>query len=103
MAFVVTENCQSCRFTHCVSVCPAGCFHRDEQMVYIDPESCIDCGACAPECPVDAIWNEYELPQNLQKWSEINRDKASKAARLEQQIAPLPTAEARRRELGFAK
>ena len=55
MPFVVTDNCVGCRFTYCVSVCPVDCFHGDEQMLYIDPGVCIDCGACEPQCPVHAI------------------------------------------------
>ena len=52
MAYVVTDNCVDCRFTQCVAVCPVQCFHVDETMVYIDPESCIDCAGCVAACPV---------------------------------------------------
>ncbi|MCA9705965.1 MAG: 4Fe-4S binding protein [Myxococcales bacterium] len=51
MTFVVTSNCQRCRFTDCVSVCPVECFHGDDTMLYIDPDECIDCGACVPARP----------------------------------------------------
>jgi ferredoxin len=103
MAFVVTENCRDCRFTHCIAVCPAGCFHMDEKMVYIDPDDCIDCGACVPECPVDAIWNERELPPELAKWADLNRAMVAKLPRQEAPVPPLPSADARRMELGFSK
>ena len=55
MPYVVTDYCQKCRFSDCVSVCPVDCFHGDDEMLYIDPNACIDCGACEPECPVEAI------------------------------------------------
>ncbi|MFZ0650053.1 MAG: 4Fe-4S binding protein, partial [Pseudolabrys sp.] len=54
MPHVVTDNCHLCRFTDCVAVCPVECFHSDEERTYIDPDVCIDCGACIPACPVHA-------------------------------------------------
>ena len=63
MTYVVTDNCQKCRFTDCVTVCPVDCFHGDKEMLYIDPDECIDCGACVPECPVDAIFPDDEVPE----------------------------------------
>lgn len=74
MTFVVTDNCKGCRFTDCVAVCPVECFHGDDEMLYIDPEECIDCGACAPECPVDAIFDENELPGQWASYLERNAD-----------------------------
>ncbi|MGH8473216.1 MAG: indolepyruvate ferredoxin oxidoreductase subunit alpha, partial [Gammaproteobacteria bacterium] len=56
MTTIVTDNCLLCRFTDCVTVCPVNCFHGDDEMLYIDPEVCIDCSACVPECPVHAIY-----------------------------------------------
>ena len=55
MTTVVTDNCRGCRFTDCVSVCPVEAFHVDDEMLYINPDVCIDCSACVPECPVEAI------------------------------------------------
>ena len=55
MTTVVTDNCRGCRFTDCVSVCPVEAFHMDDEMLYINPDVCIDCSACVPECPVEAI------------------------------------------------
>ena len=69
MTFVVTDNCQRCRFTDCVAVCPVDCFHGDDEMLYIDPNECIDCGACKPECPIDAI---VDAPEKDQYWAQIN-------------------------------
>jgi ferredoxin len=75
MTFVVTDNCQRCRFTDCVTVCPVACFHGDSEMLYIDNETCIDCGACVPVCPVHAIFEEYDLPEEQQKWIAINAER----------------------------
>jgi ferredoxin len=101
MAFVVTENCQRCRFTDCVAVCPVDCFHGDAEMLYIDPQECIDCGACVPECPVEAIYDESQLPDALSEWTKLNAERASKLPVVNQTGTPLPTADARKKELGF--
>lgn len=101
MTFVVTENCERCRFTDCVAVCPVECFHGDDNMLYIDPDECIDCGACVPECPVEAIFDETELPEELMKWVEINAKRSPSLPVISETAEPLPTAEARRKELGF--
>ena len=63
MAIVVTDNCRLCRFTECVAVCPVACFHADEEMVYIDNDTCIDCMACIPVCPVKAVVAEDDLAE----------------------------------------
>jgi ferredoxin len=101
MAFVVTENCQRCRFTDCVAVCPVDCFHGDDEMLYIDPEECIDCGACVPECPVEAIFDEAQLPDHLRDWVKINVERAAKLPVINDTQEPLPTAAERKKELGF--
>jgi ferredoxin len=75
MAFVVTEKCIKCRYTDCVEVCPVDCFYEGENMLVINPDECIDCGVCEPECPIDAI--EPESEDNI-KWLEINREYAEK-------------------------
>ena len=62
MPHIVTDKCQSCRFTDCVTTCPVACFHGDGQMLYIDNVQCVDCGACVPACPVHAIYEQTELP-----------------------------------------
>ena len=72
MTFVVTDNCKGCRFTDCVAVCPVDCFHGDGEMLYIDPGECIDCGACVPECPVEAIFDESQLPDDKKDWIKLN-------------------------------
>lgn len=72
MAFVVTENCIRCKYTDCVEVCPVDCFHEGPNMLVINPEECIDCNLCVPECPVDAIYPDEELPEGQKEFIEIN-------------------------------
>ena len=72
MTFVVTSNCNGCRFTDCVAVCPVECFHGDDKMLYIDPDECIDCGACVPACPVEAIFSLDETPQKWARFIDLN-------------------------------
>ena len=72
MPFVVTESCIRCKYTDCVDVCPAECFYEGATMLVIDPDECIDCGLCEPECPVAAILPD-SYPES-ERWVEINRD-----------------------------
>jgi ferredoxin len=101
MTFVVTDNCKNCRFTDCVAVCPVDCFHGDDDMLYIDPNECIDCGACVPECPVEAIYDEAQLPDGLNSWIKVNADKAPNLPVVNAKGDPLPGAEERKAKLGF--
>lgn len=105
MAHVVTGNCQKCMYTDCVAVCPVDCFYTSEedQMLFIHPDECIDCGACIPECPVEAIYAEDEVPDDMQSWIADNAEKCE-AGNLEQiteKQDELPTAEEKRKELGL--
>lgn len=72
MTFVVTENCIKCRYTDCVEVCPVDCFHEGPNFLVIDPEECIDCALCVPECPAEAIKAEDDLAAEEQQFLEIN-------------------------------
>ncbi len=101
MTYVVIDNCNKCRFTDCVVVCPVDCFHAAEDMLYVDPDECIDCGACVPECPVEAIYPEDELPEDKQKWTAINAEKAPDLPVITEKQDPLSTAEEHKKELGF--
>ncbi len=76
MAMVVTEPCLGCKYTDCVVVCPCDCFHEGTDMLYIDPEHCIDCEACIPECPVEAIFHENNVPAKWSNYIELNRQKS---------------------------
>ena len=67
MAYVVAEPCVKCEYTDCVDVCPVDCFTEGVNFLAINPDECIDCGACVPECPTEAIFEETEVPE---KWAE---------------------------------
>ncbi len=78
MAHVVTEPCLGCKHTTCVEVCPVDCFHEGDRMLYIDPYECIDCGACIPVCPTEAIFHEDDVPEKWQDYIRINAEEAPK-------------------------
>ncbi len=101
MTTVVTDNCKDCRYTDCVLVCPVACFHGDDEMLYIDNNVCIDCAACIPECPVEAIYEEDDLPEDKKIWIEINAERAPNLPIVEDKQEPLPTAEQRKADLGY--
>ena len=103
MPYIVTENCERCRFTECVEVCPVDCFWGDKVMLYIDPDTCIDCGACEPVCPVQAIYPLEEMPADQEKWTQINEDKcaASDLENVTEMSDAYPGADERKTELGF--
>jgi ferredoxin len=75
MTYVVTEACIKCKYTDCVDVCPVDCFYEGENMLVINPDECIDCGVCEPECPVEAIKSDQDVEV---KWLNLNKDYASK-------------------------
>jgi ferredoxin len=72
MTFVVTENCIRCKYTDCVEVCPVDCFREGPNMLVIDPDECIDCALCEPECPINAIVSEDDLPQAQAEFLTLN-------------------------------
>jgi ferredoxin len=74
VTFVVTENCNKCKYMDCVEVCPVDCFHEGPNMLVIDPEECIDCTLCEPECPVEAIFADDELPESQEPFLKLNED-----------------------------
>lgn len=74
MTFVVTEACIKCKLTDCVEVCPVDCFHEGPNFLVIDPDECIDCTLCEPECPVEAIYSEDELPPGQEQFLQINAE-----------------------------
>lgn len=78
MAFVVTDKCINCKFTDCVEVCPVDCFHEGPNMLVINPDECIDCALCEPECPAQAITSEDELSEKEQVFKEINEKYSTK-------------------------
>ncbi len=72
MTFVVTENCIRCKYTDCVEVCPVDCFREGPNMLSIDPDECIDCALCEPECPVNAIVSEDDLQSSQAEFLTLN-------------------------------
>jgi ferredoxin len=78
MAFVVTESCIKCKYMDCVEVCPVDCFHEGPNFLVIDPDECIDCTLCEPECPVEAIFSEEEIPDGQESFLKLNAELAKK-------------------------
>ena len=72
MPFIVTEPCIRCKYTDCVDVCPVDCFREGPNMLVIDPDECIDCAVCIPECPVNAIYAEEDLPADQLAFIQLN-------------------------------
>jgi NAD-dependent dihydropyrimidine dehydrogenase PreA subunit len=79
MPYVIAEPCIGVKDKSCVAVCPVDCIHEADDQLYIDPSECIDCGLCEPECPVDAIFMEDEVPEQWKQFIQINVDLAKKA------------------------
>lgn len=73
MTFVVTEQCIKCKYKDCIAPCPVDCFREGPEFLVIDPDICIDCNVCTTECPVNAIYQDKELPQEQKIFLEINR------------------------------
>ena len=90
MPHVICEPCYECKYTDCVEVCPVpgGCFREGEKMLYIDPDTCIDCEACVPQCPVEAIYLDEEVPQPWQSYIELNTRMAPKCPPITEKKKP---------------
>ena len=74
MTHIVSESCIKCRYTDCVDVCPVDCFRQGPNFLVIDPDECIDCAVCIPECPVEAIYAEEDVPEDQKEFIEINAE-----------------------------
>ncbi len=90
MTFIVNDDCIKCKYTDCVEVCPVDCFYEGENMLVINPDECIDCGVCEPECPAEAILPESE---ELMDWVEHNRKFSEVWPNITVKKDPLPEAE----------
>lgn len=88
MTYVVTENCIRCKYTDCVEVCPVDCFHEGPNFLVIDPEECIDCALCEPECPIEAIFSEDDLPPGQEQFLKLNEELAQIWPVISEQIDP---------------
>ena len=82
MTHVVTRQCIGCKDMSCANVCPTECFHIGPEMLFIDPENCIDCGGCIPECPVEAIYIDEDVPEQYRSDIELNALMVKKWPRL---------------------
>ena len=72
MTHIVSESCIRCKYTDCVDVCPVDCFREGPNMLVIDPDECIDCAVCIPECPVNAIYAEEDVPADQMNFIKLN-------------------------------
>jgi len=93
MTYVVTENCIKCKFTDCVDVCPVDCFHEGPNFLVIDPEECIDCTLCVPECPAEAIFAEDDVPQTQLAFIALNAELAQVWPVISERREALPDAD----------
>ena len=93
MTFVVTESCISCKYTDCVDVCPVDAFREGPNFLAIDPDECIDCAVCVPECPVNAIFAEEDVPADQQDFIALNAELAPKWKAITRTKAALPDAD----------
>ena len=89
MTHVVCEPCSGCKYTDCVVVCPVECFYEGELMLYIHPEECIDCEACVPECPVEAIFHEDNVPEDQIPFTALNAEMAVQCEVITEKKDPL--------------
>ena len=92
MPFVVTENCIKCKYTDCVEVCPVDCFHEGPNFLVIDPDECIDCTLCEPECPAKAIFPEDDVPAGQEGLIALNKELAAQWPVITTRKEPLPDA-----------
>ena len=101
MTYVVAENCIKCKYTDCVEVCPVDCFYEGENFLVIHPDECIDCGACVPECPTEAIFSDAD-PAATNYWLDINRTYADRWPNILSKGPPMPNADAENGRTGKA-
>ena len=89
MTHVVCAPCFNCKYTDCVVVCPVECFYEGEQILYIHPDECIDCEACVPECPVEAIFHEDNVPEEWKDFIAVNAELAPTLPVITEKKTPL--------------
>ena len=94
MTYVVTDDCILCKHTDCVDVCPVDCFVEGPNFLAIDPDGCIDCAVCVPECPVNAIYAEADVPEDQKEFVEINRRLSATYINITKAESALPDADA---------
>jgi len=89
---LVTDACIKCKYTDCVDVCPVDCFREGPDFLVIDPDECIDCAVCIPECPVNAIYAEEDMPGEFSAFLELNARLSRQWPAISRRIAPYPEA-----------
>ena len=91
MTYIVKDECIKCKLMDCVDVCPVDCFYEGENMLVINPDECIDCGVCEPECPIDAIVADVDYKgEDKDKWLEVNKDYSKIWPNITKRKEPLP-------------
>lgn len=93
MTYVVTENCIRCKYTDCVDICPVDAFHEGPNFLVINPDECIDCDLCVPECPAEAIFADCDVPEDQQPFIAFNVELSAKWPLITSQKEPPPDAE----------
>lgn len=93
MTHVVTDACIRCKYTDCVDVCPVDCFHEGPDFLVIDPDECIDCAVCIPECPVNAIYADGDLPAEFSAFVALNERLSKQWPVITMHVEPLPDAD----------
>jgi len=93
MTYVVVEDCIKCKYTDCVDVCPVDCFHEGPNFLVIDPEECIDCTLCEPECPIGAIFADDDVPEGQEKFIALNAELSLEWPVINASKDPLPDAD----------
>lgn len=93
MTYLVTENCIKCKHTDCVEVCPVDCFYEGPNFLAINPDECIDCGVCVPECPINAIIEDTNLDHDIPFWVDLNKRLSTKWPNITKKKSALPDAE----------
>ena len=91
MTYIVKDECIKCKLTDCVEVCPVDCFYEGENMLVINPDECIDCGVCEPECPIDAIKADVdESVEDKEKWLLLNKKFSAIWPNISKKKDPMP-------------
>jgi ferredoxin len=94
MPYVVAEPCIKCKYTDCVEVCPVDCFYEGPNFLVIHPDECIDCGACEPTCPTNAIFPGESLPERWARYAELNAELARRWPKITERREPPADADA---------
>ena len=102
MTYVVTQDCIKCKYTDCVEVCPVDCFYEGDEFLVINPDECIDCGVCEPECPAGAIIPDTS-PLFTQRLFDINKKWSEEWEVITEKKDPLPGADELNPEKGYGE